>query len=299
MEYFQSYERPDVDGPVMLFAFSGWADAAESATHALRYLVKRLGAKKFAAVDPEEFYNFTQARPHTGFDKQGDRELTWPANEFFAWKGQPAYSDVVIFLGTEPSLRWRTFCEQLVGVAKDLGVTKALQIGALLDAVPHTREPRITGTAMAPELQDLLQGVEVRRSRYSGPTGITGVFGDALRRSDIPCVSLWGHSPHYLHIAPNPKVTLGLVKAVEQVLRVDIDVEPLRSQESSFDLRVAQALEDEPALNEYVKKLESQYDRRRGRSRSAAVEMPEPDEAVRDTEHFLRSLRGDTSAQGN
>jgi len=58
-------------------------------------------------------------------------------------------------------------------------------------------------------------------------------------------------------------------------------------------------LEDEPALNEYVKKLESQYDRRRGRSRSAAVEMPEPDEAVRDTEHFLRSLRGDTSAQGN
>ena len=291
MEFLREYERPDVENPVMLFSFAGWADAAESATHALRYLVKRLGADKFASVDPEEFYDFTQARPHTGFDAEGNREITWPANNFYAWKGRPKYEDLIVFVGIEPSLRWRTFCEQIIAVAKELNVTRVVQVGALLDAVPHTREPRITGTATSPELQELLKGLEMRRSRYTGPTGISGVLGDALRHSEIPYLSLWGHSPHYLQVSPNPKVSLGLLEAMEHVLHVDIDVEQLRSQGTSFDRRVAQALSNEPEINEYVQRLESQYDHRMSEKRSKTVEMPEPQEAVEDMEEFLRQIR--------
>ena len=148
--FLKEFQRPELDAPIFLFAFAGWADAAESATHALRYLVKRLGGIKFAEIDAEEFYDFTQVRPHTAFDEDGNRVITWPANEFYVVKGGEDSTDLVIFIGIEPSMRWRTFAESMVTLVKSLGVSRIMQVGALLDAVPHTREPRITGTATSP-----------------------------------------------------------------------------------------------------------------------------------------------------
>ena len=296
MEYLEAYERPNLTNPTFLFAFAGWADAAESATHALRYLVEQLGATKFASVGSEEFYNFARVRPHSQFDSEGNREIVWPANDFFAWKGGPASSDLAIFIGIEPNLRWRTFTKQIVGVVKELGVSKAVNVGALLDAVPHTRDPRITGTALRRDAEDPPRAIERRRSGYTGPMGISAVVGEALRQEGVPLTSLWGHAPHYLQVEPNPKVSLALLRAMEGIVPSNLDLEPLRSEGRNFDQEVAQALSDESAVSEYVQRLEAQYDS----SSSAAVfgpaEMPEPEEAVRGMEEFLRQLRDDQSA---
>ncbi len=54
VDFLKQYDAPqDLKDPVMLLAFAGWADAADSATHALRYLVEKAGATKFEEVDPE------------------------------------------------------------------------------------------------------------------------------------------------------------------------------------------------------------------------------------------------------
>ena len=286
----------DLHEPIMLYAFAGWADAAESATHALRYLIRHLKGEKFAEVDPEEFYNFTRVRPKSKFDDDGVRYIEWPANEFFAIKREGA-KDLVIFVGVEPNLRWRTFCEAMLEVIRGIGVSQVVHVGALLDAVPHTREIRVTGTATSPELQELLQGIEVRRSRYTGPTGITAVLSDTLRRVSIPTVSLWGHAPHYLQVSPNPKVSLKLVNGLERLIDVQVDVEALRSQGLNFERRVEQALADEPEVIAYIERLEAQWDsnpRRSGRGGSSTTEsdeMPDPDQAVRGIEEFLRQER--------
>ncbi len=300
MDFLKQYDPPaDLKDPVMLFAFAGWADAADSATHALRYLVEKAGATKFAEVDPEEFYNFTRVRPHTNFDDEGNRHIEWPANEFFALRGGEGASDLVVFVGVEPNLKWRTFTESLAGVVKELGVVRVIHMGALLDAVPHTREPRLTATATSPELRGLLSGIKVRRSRYTGPTGITGVLMDALRRLDVPGVSLWGHAPHYLHVSPNPKVSLKLLGGIERLANVSVDVEPLRSQGSSFDRRVERAMADEPELKAYVERLEEQWDSRRDdASETSGGDMPEPGQAVRGIEEFLRQARQGGDAPG-
>ena len=290
-DYLLDYQPPELREPVFLCAFSGWADAGEAASHALRYVVEHLGARRFASIDPEEFYDFTQQRPRTSFDRDGNRHINWPANEFFAWTNKDGYPDLVVLIGIEPSLRWRAFTTQIVDLVKEVGVSRVIQVGALLDAVPHTREPRITGTALAPELRPLLEGLELRRPRYTGPTGITGVLGDALRRRDVPFVSVWGHAPHYLHVSPNPKVSLSLVGAVEHLLHLGVDVEQLRSEGSTFDRRVAQALASEPEVREYVEKLEIQYDNRVAAKSAESIDMPAPEDAVHDMEEFLRSLR--------
>ena len=67
--------------PIVIAAFSGWNDAAESATTAARFLGSAFEATKFAEIDPEEFYHFGLARPTVRF-KEGsetEREVIWPA----------------------------------------------------------------------------------------------------------------------------------------------------------------------------------------------------------------------------
>ena len=53
--------------PILITAFSGWNDAAESATTAARYLASTYQAEKFAEIDPEEFYHFGLTRPTVRF----------------------------------------------------------------------------------------------------------------------------------------------------------------------------------------------------------------------------------------
>jgi len=319
MEFLSMNNPPEgLREPTLLFSFAGWADAAESATHALRYVVRHLNGEKFAEVDPEEFYNFTRVRPKTKFDDAGERYIEWPANEFFSIRREDAATDLVVFLGIEPNVRWRTFTESLVAQVQSLGVSKVIQVGALLDAVPHTRETRITGTATSPELRGLLRGIHVRRSRYTGPTGITGVLTDALRRAGIATVSLWGHTPHYLQVSPNPKVSLRLIKGLEQLLDIHVDIEALASQGLNFERRVEQALEGETDVVAYVQRLEAQWDSSGGSASAAEQsetedsssdgtedadrpgpagsgaepgEIPDADQAVRGIEEFLRQER--------
>ena len=135
MEFLQQDHVPsDLNKPLMLFAFRGWADAAESATHALRYLVRHLAAKKFAEIDPEEFYNFTRVRPQTRLDSEGNRYIQWPRNRFFYHRAEAGGRDVVIFIGIEPNLRWATFTREMIRVIQRAGVTagRASQVPRLV-----------------------------------------------------------------------------------------------------------------------------------------------------------------------
>jgi hypothetical protein len=55
--------QPTLHQPVLVAAFEGWNDAGEAATFAARFLSERWDAEPFATIDPEEFFDFTSARP--------------------------------------------------------------------------------------------------------------------------------------------------------------------------------------------------------------------------------------------
>ena len=70
--------------PIIVAAFEGWNDAGEAATEAVRRLREAWGAVAFVDIDPEEFYDFTQARPRVRLDRGGERKIEWPRNQFAA-----------------------------------------------------------------------------------------------------------------------------------------------------------------------------------------------------------------------
>ena len=279
------HEEPEPRLPTMIVAFAGWPDAAESATRAVRHLVEKLPAKKFAEIDPEEFYDFTVVRPQTRQNEKGERELHWPANEFYYYAPEEESKGLALFVGTEPSLRWRAFSNIMLNVAERCRVEFVVSLGALLDEVPHTREPRVTGRASSPELAQKVEWLGIRGSGYQGPTGIHTAFMDASIKHGMSHASLWGHSPHYVTVSPNPKVTYSLLARLRSLVDFEVDLEELRGAGEGYSTKVSQAIAKQADVMAYVRRLEQRYDEADVQS----SEIPSPDAMVQELEDFLRS----------
>lgn len=289
MEYLWYRERPELRRPALVVTFAGWANAAEAASRALQYLVRKLSARKFAGINPEEFYDFTAVRPLVKASPTGERLMHWPANDFYYWKGPEAGRDLVFFLGVEPNLKWVTFSELMMEVAGGCGAELMMAVGSVLDAIPHTWEPRVSGTSSSPELRQVLQGMGVSFSGYQGPTGIHSALYEACERHRLPWASLWGHSPHYLQGVPNLKVSHALLRHLTALLGFSLDLEELRQAWASFEETLDKLLARRPEVQAYIKKLEELIP---GALPPPPPEpFPSPETLVRELEEFLRKQR--------
>jgi proteasome assembly chaperone (PAC2) family protein len=269
----------------LIMAFKGWPDANEGATEALRFFLHSFSARKLADLDPEEFYDFSQTRPVVKVWKDGKRQLSWPKNEIFYQTSESTEKRFLFLLGTEPSLKWRTYCDAVLNLAQQYDVQTVLHMGALLDAVPHTRALRITGSSNETERRQSLEALKIRGSNYQGPVGIPSAMMERCSARGLQFITLWGHSSHYMQTSPNYKLTLGIVNAVRQVLEIEMNSKPLEEASETFFAEMQKAVEKDSQLSTYIQKLETKFDE------AVDTEMPSGDEMVRDVEAFLRDLR--------
>lgn len=293
MTYVQFIEEPSLRRPVLILSFAGWNDASEVATTAVRFLISRWEAKKFAEIDAEDFYNFARTRPHVRIEEDFNRTITWPENAFYYHVDPLLERDFVLLLGIEPNLKWRTFGEEILGVCRRVGVTSALSLGGLVADVPHTRSPRITAFSSDPDLVERFPELSIRRSRYEGPTGIVGVLSDAFTKNHIPVGSLWGNVPHYISASPNPKVVYALLSRLSTIYGLGLELSEMERAGRRFERQVNEALQHNPEVEQYVKQLEAREDEpgaeeSQPTTSSAQVELPRGEDVVRSLEEFLR-----------
>ena len=288
------HEPAEISASTMIVAFGGWPDAGESATKAVLHLVHNLKARRFAEIDPEEFYDFTVTRPEVRLDDRGERIIDWPTNDFYLYAPEDESQRLVLYVGTEPNLRWRAFSDVLLSAAEQWGVRFVVSLGVLLDEVPHTREPRVTGRATSPELAQKVEWLGVRNSTYQGPVGIHTAFMDACMKKGLPHASIWGHSPHYVTTSPDPKVRYALLARLCRLVSIDVDLEELRVAGQAFEAEVDQAIAKQPDLTAYVKHLEQRYDA----AQAPTSEIPSPEAMVEELEEFLRSQRRGPDREG-
>ena len=266
-----------LEEPVFIAAFRGWNDAGDAATFAASHLSRVWGGERIASIDPEEFYDFQAVRPNVHLVDGITREITWPANEF--WAARTADRDVLLFIGTEPNLRWRTFSKMIVSEARRHGVNFVVTLGALLADVPHSRDVPITGTAADPALVERLG---LTRSGYEGPTGIVGVLHDAFGRERVESASLWAAVPHYLAVTPNPKASLALVRQASELVGVPAPVEDLKRATSAYEDRVSEIVAADEDVQAYVTALEERADE------IDTSELPSGEALAAELENFLR-----------
>jgi predicted ATP-grasp superfamily ATP-dependent carboligase len=275
--------RPDgLRAPALVCAFKGWNDAGEAASTAVSFLASALDAQRFAKIDSEDFFDYQANRPCIRFSDEGLREVVWPAVEVFEARAPRAPRDLVLVRGVEPSMRWRTFSRHVIELAEALGVQLVVSLGALLGDIPHTRPVAMTGHASDPALSERLG---ITPSNYEGPTGIVGVLHAACLQTSMPSASLWAAVPHYVAAATNPKAALALLRRLEGLTGVSIDVSELETASVDYERQVGLAVASDPDIQAFVERLEQASE---GEEQVAAQDVPSGDVIAREFQRFLR-----------
>jgi proteasome assembly chaperone (PAC2) family protein len=277
--------------PIVIMAFSGWNDAAEAATTAARYLATSFHAEKFAEIEPEEFYHFGLSRPYVRFKagSETEREIVWPATEFSFARSADLARDLVVGVAIEPHLRWKTYCQAVLELARRCEATLVLTLGGLLAEVPHTRPVRLVGSASDPELAARLG---LRPSRYEGPTGIVGVLNTLCREQGLATASLWANVPHYISGIENPKAALALVRRVLTLLGARLDLTDLDEAVRQFEQNLTEIVAQNAKIAGYIAKLESRdSEEEAADAASPSSDLPPASELVAEIEQFLRQQR--------
>src|SRR6188472_849980 len=272
--------RPELTRPVLVAAFRGWNDGAQAATLAAGYLAKTWAAEQFADIDPEDFFDFQATRPHVSLEEGLTRRIDWPETGFYHARPEGLDRDIVLLLGIEPNLRWRTFTDLVVGLAEDLGIELLITLGALLADVPHTRPAPVTGSATDKELVERLG---LSASRYEGPTGIVGVLHDVCGKRGIASASLWAAVPHYVSLTPSPRGALALCERLGSVLGIKIDAGELEEAAANYEEQVSEAVASDEETAAYVDELE-----RRSDQLEDTTELPSGDALAAELTRFLK-----------
>jgi len=243
--------------PIVIAAFEGWSDAGEAATGVTHHLGLTLDTQPVAAINPDDYYDFQVTRPVTEGDYLTDLHIIWPTTRLSAGTIPGTDIDLMLVHGIEPNMRWQAFTEELMKLVRPVSPRAVITLAALLADNPHTRPVPVTATVNNPRSAARYDIEHSSAPGTGGAAGITTVFAKAVAESGLECILLWGSVPHYAAEPPSPKVTLALLREIQNLLALAIPLgdlpEAARNWERSVDELAAQDVE----IMEYVRSLES------------------------------------------
>jgi proteasome assembly chaperone (PAC2) family protein len=274
-------EWPQLTAPILIAAFEGWNDAGDAASGAVEHLELVWDAEPLTEIDPDDYYDFQVNRPTVSLVDGVSRRISWPTTRLSVCRPPGAEFDLVILRGIEPNMKWRTFCREILGLITELDIQTVVTLGALLSDTPHTRPIQVTGTAYD---SDAAARYGLERSRYEGPTGIVGVLQDACVGAGIQAVSFWAGVPHYVSQPPNPKATIALLHAVEEVLDLPVPLAELPQQAEEWQTLVDEMAAEDEEVIEYIRNLEERDDE----IDQTELKSASGDAIAREFERYLR-----------
>ncbi len=289
MKSNQSFPKlPELNQPDMLVALAGWSDAAKVATGAVLYLARALDATGFAQIEGDQFYDFSSTRPEVTIEAGLIKLIQLPTNSFLYWKNSEVERDLVLFHGIEPQFHWQKFIDAILDLSSSLKVRRIYALGGLYDNIPHTMEPRISGVVTNQDLLSLLKKHSIEPINYRGPSSMHSLLLNNCTQRGIEAISLWGHAPFYVRVDTNPLACLGLVRKLTKLLDIDVDLTELIKAGEYLEDMLNRLLADSEELQQYILKLEHQYETE---GTSPREPSPGAERILKEVEDFLRNQR--------
>ncbi len=291
-------EKPKLRHPYMICGISGWVDGGEAATGSLQYLIEKVEAKRFAEIPIDRFHIFQtpgqlSLRPQVRMEDGILKEHHFPQNQFSYWVNPNADNDLILFLGTEPNLNWEEYADAILGVAEEFAVVTIYLLGGVLDKTPHTREPSVSCACSSNQLKEEMRKYGVQFSNYEGPGSFITTLLHICQNKKRQMVSLTSRATYYpefnIVISHNPKTIRGLVRRLNHLLHLNLDISDLDKEAEEFEAKISFMTSQNPRFQAYVEDLEKEFTEVKYEE---PLEMS-PDEAVRLAEEFLREKRKD------
>ncbi|NLX99637.1 MAG: PAC2 family protein [Rhodopirellula sp.] len=263
-EYLRIRRCPDLTRATLVLAFTGWMDGGDVSTGTVKRLVDLVEAEPIAEIEPEPFYIYSFPgsmeitalfRPRVDIQDGLIQSIEMPSNTFYAH--EPA--DLVLFIGKEPHLGWKTFGKCVFHMAETLSVRRILFVGSFGGSVPHTREPRLYVSCSDAELLSEMEQYGVRKSSYEGPGSFVSYMMTEAPSLGMEMISLVAEIPGYLH-GTNPLSIEAVTRRLSKILKLPLDLNSLRMTSTEWELHVSSVIEKNEELAEKVRELEGAYD---------------------------------------
>jgi hypothetical protein len=275
--YHLSDSLPDLDTPVLVAAFDGWVDGGRAGTLAAGQLAS--GGTQIATFDGDLIFDYRARRPTLDIVDGKPADLNWP--ELTLRATQVAGKDVLVLTGAEPDYRWHQLTDDVVTLARRLGVGTWISLGAIPATVAHTRPVPVLGTSSAPGLlpEGVTQGPE---GNLRVPAAALSVMELAVSRAGVPAIGFFAQVPHYASGA-YPNAAIELLRNVGLYLAAEVPLGDLPRQALENRSLLDAAVQADERTRAYVEQLEGMADEAR---------LPAGEELIADIERFLRD-RGD------
>jgi proteasome assembly chaperone (PAC2) family protein len=258
---------PRLRHPHMICGISGWVDGGEAATGCTQYLIKKLKAVRFAEM-PMDNYNVYQVpgqltqRPYIKIEDGLLKEHRLPQNWFYYNINPHIDNDIILFLGTEPCLKWEEYTETIADVAQKFNVEKLYLLGGVLNKTPHTKEPRISCTCSSAQLKEDMQEFGLHFGSYEGPGSIGTMIMHTCQKRQIPVVSLMVSATYYpefnIVIQRNPKAIRAVARMLNQIIPLNADLSELDQEVMTLEVKLGLLVGQNSQLQTYVNNLEKE-----------------------------------------
>ena len=244
----------------MIIGLSGWGNAGEASTFTVKYLVDKLGAKKFGEISHEMFHDYWIQRPMVLTQKGVIKSYVPPINDLFYWRNKGSGRDLVLLIGFEPHLNWPKYTENVLRLAEEMGVERIYTIGGYLADIPQGVETPITSSTNNKKLLPELEKAGLELTDYEGPTS---VYSEVLwkgREKKIDVVSLWCVVPIYVK-GLYPKAAYVMLNKIAQLISLKFDLKDLKDKAESFKVKFKTESIDQSQLGDLTESLRRHQER--------------------------------------
>jgi PAC2 family len=280
---------PRLQSPLLVAMLTGWIDASGAAAAALAAVEQSCNVRPLLTFDGDMFIDYRARRPTMELREGVNQRLVWPEIELKVGRSTDG-SDVLVLTGPEPDSAWRRFADVVAGLAVELGVRRAVFLGAYPFASPHTRPPRLSSSSPSAEL---IASVPFLKNSVDVPAGMGAVLEHALVGRGVPALGIWAQVPHYLGTMSYPTASVALLEGLAEVGGVEVDTAALRAEATIQLERVDQLVAGNPEHQSMIGQLESMYDQAIEQGMQDGTPMtsdniPSADELGAEFERFLR-----------
>lgn len=265
---------------ILLTAFDGWNDAAQSATNTIHHLIQHYKSREICRIDGNNFYDYQRTRPMI-CHAAGRTDIVWPQTSFFEIALTRRFH-VFAQIAPEPNYNWQEYCSRCFAIADELEVDRIISLGSMFTASPHTRPMATVWDTGHCECN--------ADHAYNGPVGITTVFDRAAEEHGFEHASLWVSIPDYMSRDDCPPGTLALLQELSHVFDVELDACDLYEKSLEWTTRGDCIMRNDSELERYIHSLEDEYDLRKEAEQIVTEHASQVEQLVEETENFLRDI---------
>jgi hypothetical protein len=244
------------NGPVLVHALDGYADAGHAVRLLSEHLQQNLGSELVASFDVDELIDYRSRRPMMTFEDNRFTAVDAPQLNLHALR-DTAGRPFLLLSGAEPDLRWESFVTAVAGLSERFGVHTVVGIHAVPMATPHTRPVTVTGhgtdaTARA--------GLRAWDASMRLPGSASTLLELRLAEKGYDTVGLSAAVPHYLAQNDYPEAVLGLLAGLRGTVGLQLPDGDLPGTAAELRKQIDSQVEGSSEIASVVEALEKQYD---------------------------------------